>query len=44
MNQQLTDLGLNITHAKGAIIDATLVESAGRPEKYIDNPPESLVL
>ncbi|KEI34774.1 hypothetical protein FRA_48c14500 [Francisella sp. W12-1067] len=40
LNQQLTDLGLNISHAKGAIIDATLVESAGRPEKYIDNPPE----
>lgn len=40
LNQQLTKLGLNISHAKGAIIDATLVESAGRPDKYLDTMAE----
>lgn len=40
LNQQLTNLGLNICHAKGAIIDASLVESAGRPNKYLDTIPE----
>ena len=40
LNKQLESLGLSINNAKGAIIDATLVESAGRPDKYIDNPTE----
>lgn len=31
---------MSIDNAKGAIIDATLVESAGRPGKYMDNPVE----
>lgn len=39
LNKQLSSLGLNINNSKGAIIDATLVESAGRPNKYLDNPP-----
>ncbi|APA82383.1 IS5 family transposase [Francisella tularensis] len=39
-NKQLEALGLSINNAKGAIIDATLVESAGRPNKHIDNPVE----
>jgi len=40
LNKQLEALGLSINNAKGAIIDATLVESAGRPDKYMDNPVE----
>lgn len=40
LNKQLELLGLSINNAKGAIIDATLVESAGRPDKYMDNPVE----
>jgi len=40
LNKQLDELGLCIDNAKGAIIDATLVESAGRPNKYLDNPLE----
>lgn len=40
LNKQLESLGLSINSAKGAIIDATLVESAGRPDKYMDNPIE----
>lgn len=40
LNKQLNELGLCIDNAKGAIIDATLVESAGRPNKYLDNPLE----
>ena len=40
LNKQLELQGLSINTAKGAIIDATLVESAGRPDKYIDNPVE----
>lgn len=40
LNKQLNELGLCIDNAKGAIIDATLVESAGRPNKYMENPPE----
>lgn len=39
-NKQLEALGLSINNAKGAIIDATLVESAGRPNKHMDNPVE----
>ena len=37
LNKQLELLGLSINNAKGAIIDATLVESADRPDKYMDN-------
>ena len=40
LNKQLNELGLCIDNAKGAIIDATLVKSAGRPDKYMDNPVE----
>ena len=40
LNKQLESLGLSINNAKGAIIDVTLVESAGRPNKYLDNPVE----
>ena len=40
LNKQLESLGLSINNAKGAIIDATLVESAGRPDKYMSNPVE----
>lgn len=40
LNKQLESLGLSINNAKGTIIDATLVESAGRPDKYMDNPVE----
>nr|WP_252988852.1 IS5 family transposase [Francisella noatunensis] len=39
LNRQLEDLGLSINNAKGAIIDATLIESAGKPNKHIDNIP-----
>jgi len=38
LNSQLESLGLSINTTKGAIIDATLVESAGRPNKYVDSP------
>jgi IS5 family transposase len=40
LNSQLESLGLSINTAKGAIIDATLIESAGRPDKFVDNPVE----
>jgi len=39
LNLQLENLGLSINNAKGAIIDATLIESAGCLNKYIDNIP-----
>ena len=39
LNKQLELLGLKINSAKGAIINATLVESAARPNKHIDNIP-----
>ena len=39
-NKQLESLGLSIINAKGAIIYANLVESAGRPDKYMSNPVE----
>ncbi|MBK2356803.1 IS5 family transposase [Francisella hispaniensis] len=42
LNKQLEALGLSINNAKGAIIDATLVESAGRPDKYMDIPVEDI--
>ncbi|WP_224732675.1 IS5 family transposase [Francisella sp. SYW-9] len=40
LNSQLESLGLSINTAKGAIIDATLIESAGRADKFVDNPVE----
>jgi len=36
INNQLTNLGLTISKSNGAILDATIVESAARPKKQIE--------
>lgn len=36
INRQLADRGLKVNEARGAIIDATIVESAARPNRMID--------
>jgi IS5 family transposase len=36
INRQLADKGLKVNEARGAIIDATIVESAARPNRMID--------
>jgi len=36
INAQLENLGLSIHSSKGAVIDATIVESAARPRRVIE--------
>lgn len=36
INMQLENLGLKVNKAKGAIIDATIIESSARPQKQIE--------
>lgn len=40
INHQLEDLGLKVKTCDGAVIDATIIESASRPRKSIDVIPE----
>lgn len=36
INQQLTQLGLQIENSKGAVVDATVIESAARPRRTLE--------
>lgn len=40
INQQLEQLGLKIEKAQGAVIDATIIESAARPRRTIEAPAQ----
>ena len=37
INRQLEVNGLNIKNAKGAVIDATIIESAARPKRHVEH-------
>jgi len=40
VNHQLEELGLKVEKSKGAIVDATIIQSAARPRKEIEAMPE----
>lgn len=40
INKQLEEKGLKVRKAKGAVIDATVIESAARPRRQIEEIPE----
>ena len=40
VNRQLGELGLKIEECKGAVVDATIIESAARPNKVVKSMPD----
>ena len=40
INQQLEQLGLKVEKAQGAVVDATVIQSAARPRRTVENPAQ----